>query len=436
MQVQQTAKNKPLSALVMGLMSGTSVDAVDVAICRFSEDGSEPGLIELEVLYYAEQPYPAQARAAVFGAFGGEVGPARLCELNFELGEVFAQAALDGLGAAGIAPGDLDLIASHGQTIYHQVAPDHTRSTLQMAEAALIAARTGLSVANDFRPADMAVGGQGAPLVPYFDLLFFADPHKIRALQNIGGIGNVTFLPTGATAQDVLAFDTGPGNALLDFAARHFSAGTAQFDQDGQLAGAGRIHAGWLAELLAHPYFALRPPKSTGRELFGDAFARAVLERAAHLGLPPADTLATLTALTAKSIAGAIRRFSPTGLPTELIVSGGGARNPVLMEGLAEWLPGVEVKPHDAFGVRAEAKEAVAFALLGYELLRNRPANLPGCTGASRPTLLGKLTPGSNWAALWQKFGPAMLPSGNNSENEITKENQWPTTPRLRLRPT
>lgn len=421
--------HSPLSAIIIGLMSGTSVDAVDVAICRFEEDLALPGEIGLELLHYAEQPHDSIVRRQAFEAFEGKAGPAELCELNFALGEVFGGAVNKTLQEAGLEAGQIDLIASHGQTIYHQVAAGHRPSTLQMGDGAVLAARSGISVGHDFRTADMALGGQGAPLVPYFDLLFFAQPESSRALLNIGGIGNVTFLPTGESHP--LAFDTGPGNSLLDYAARHFSAGQNQFDADGRLAALGTIHPMWLAELLAHPYFDLKPPKSTGRELFGDEFARGVLARAAELGLGPEDTLATLTAFTAKSIAQSVRKFSPVKRLDEFIVSGGGARNPVLMAMLEEWLPGVPVLPHDQFGLRAEAKEAVAFALLGYQLLRNRPANVPGCTGASRPALLGKIAPGLNWAALWQKFGPVMAAFDPNNLEENT---QWQTMPRLRLR--
>jgi anhydro-N-acetylmuramic acid kinase len=431
------SKSVPLSATIVGLMSGTSVDGVDVALCRFEEDLTNPGEIELEVLGYSEQSFPPEIRAQVFEAFQEKSGPAQICELNFGLGEVFAGAALQGLAEAGLDPAQVDLISSHGQTLYHQVAAGHRLSTLQMAEPAVIAARTGVTVAFDFRTADVALGGQGAPLAPYFDVLFFSHPTRNRALQNIGGIGNITFLPAGGTKAP-LALDTGPGNALMDAAARIFSGGRLQFDRDGEMAGRGSIHPDWLAELMAHPYIQAGLPKSTGREVFGDAFARQLVDRAAQRGLSPEDTLATLTAFTARSIAASIKRFSPVAKLDELIVSGGGAHNRVLLDMLAEWLPGVAVLHHDQFGVPASAKEAVCFALLGYELLRNRPANLPGSTGAARASLLGKLAPGLNFAPLLQKFGPVMLPfSPDPGPSASSKENtSWQTMPRLKLRPT
>ncbi len=434
-----------LTANIIGLMSGTSVDAMDVALCHFEEnitqDGTEPSFIELEVLHYAEKPFAAELKAQIFLAFQGEAGPAELCELNFGLGEAFAAAANSALAEAGYQAEDFDLIASHGQTIYHQVAAGHRPSTLQMADGAIIAARTGLTVAHDFRPADMAVGGQGAPLVPYFDALFFADSQKSRALLNIGGIGNFTYLPAGGNPEKIFALDTGPGNSLMDFAIRHFSQGQAQFDQDGAMAERGAIANGWLNELLSHPYFAAPLPKSTGRELFGDDFARTAIARAVSLGLSPEDILATLTAFTARSVALGVRQYA--GRLQQLVVSGGGARNPVLMDMLAEWLPGVEVLQHDQFGVRAEAKEAVAFALLGYELLRNRPANLPHCTGAARPAILGKLAPGDNYARLLQKFAPHMTAFNgqasiqkiqNRDPNSNEELASWPKMPRLSLK--
>ncbi len=416
-----------LESYIAGLMSGTSVDAIDVALCRFVEDMDDPGEIELELLAYQEYPMPVDLRERVFEAFTERSGPAELCELNFELGEAFAAAFQQAIVSSDLSATQFDLIASHGQTIYHQVKAGRRRSTLQMAESAVIAERTGVSVVHDFRTADMAVGGQGAPLVPYFDLVFFGDSRVSRVLQNIGGIGNITYLPSGGSPEDLIAFDTGPGNALIDAAARIFSQGQNQYDHDGELAGQGTINAAWLGELLSHPYFKLPPPKSTGREIFGDAFARQAIARAAELGLDPPDTMATLTAFTAKSIAQGLRQFLPKTPLEELIVSGGGARNPVLLGMLGEWLPGVVIRTHDEFGLPAEAKEAVAFALLGYELLRGRPANLPVCTGARSAVLLGKLSPGNRYAELLQKFGPVVQKKENN---------QWPRTPHLKLRRT
>ena len=400
-------------------MSGTSVDGVDVALCRFHEDTATPGDIGLEMLNYIEQPFPDALRAQIFAAFAAVLTPADLCELSFALGEVYGAAALRGLDGFNVA--DVNLIASHGQTLYHQVAAGRRRSTWQAGDAAIIAGRTGVTVAHDFRPADIAAGGQGAPLVPYFDALFLRDPTKNRALVNIGGIGNVTFLPADGIP---FAFDTGPGNMIVDYAARAISGGGLTFDRDGVLAGAGRVDAGWLAELMAHPYLAAPPPKSTGREVFGDEYAATLLERARVLGLSDTDIVATLTAFTARSIADALRRFAPAPID-EVILSGGGTYNPVMRDMLAERIGGAALLSHDSFGVRADSKEAVAFALLGYELLRNRPTNIG--TGAPRPAVLGKLAPGLNYAPLLRTYAPLM--TDFNPEDSRT----WPKLPRLHI---
>jgi anhydro-N-acetylmuramic acid kinase len=311
------------------------------------------------------------------------------------LGEVFAAAVKRVIGEENIP--DLDLIASHGQTIYHLVEPGRTRGTLQMGEPAVIAERTGITVAADFRPADMAAGGEGAPLVAHFDALFFGGD-RVRALQNIGGIANVTFVAPGMTPY---AFDTGPGNALLDSAARLLY--DEPCDRDGQHAAGGDVDEYLLSSLLAHPYFRRSPPKSTGRETFGDAFATEAIARGKESGSAGDDIMATLTALTAKSIAGAYRRFGPPGIE-EVVLSGGGAHNPALVEAIRRRLPGVAVRRHEEFGIPGDAKEAVAFALLGYETLLGLPGNLPACTGAAHPVILGKLVPGRNYPSLMRKI--------------------------------
>jgi anhydro-N-acetylmuramic acid kinase len=253
----------------------------------------------------------------------------------------------------------------------------------------------------DFRVADMAVGGLGAPLVSYFDALFFGGDGTARALQNIGGIGNVTFVPASHALRDSYAFDTGPGNVLIDFGARHFSHGTAQLDRDGAMSRRGRAHLGLLEEVLAHPYFSEPPPKATGRELFGDAYAAGVISRAGALALSPEDTMATLTAITVESIARAYQTFGPAELH-EVVLAGGGAQNSFLKEQLRNRLPDLRFRVHDEFGVPAAAKEAMAFALLAYDGLHGRPTNLPRCTGAREPVTLGKIVPGRNYTTLME----------------------------------
>ena len=387
--------------LVLGLMSGTSVDAIDAALVRFEEAA---GTLDLALLAASTPPLPPAVRAAALGVIPPGRGSARrVCALDFAVGEAFAAAALAAIEAAGCAPGDVDLIASHGQTLYHLVERGRVRGTLQVGEPAVIAERTGITVAANFRPRDVAAGGQGAPLVSLFDALLFSDPARTRAVQNIGGIANCTVLPAGGGPDAAFAFDTGPGNGLIDHAAATLSGGRLRYDVDGAWAAQGRASEALLSALLAHPYYAAPPPKTTGKELFGPAYADAIIEQGRALGLSDADLMATLTALTARSIADAYARFAPGGAVDEVILGGGGADNPTLVRRLAEALPGVPLRRSDEFGVPAGSKEAVAFALLGYQLAHGRPGNVPGCTGARRAVPLGCLTPGENFGALMAK---------------------------------
>ncbi len=393
--------------LVVGLMSGTSMDAIDAALVELGPDDA-PRTLRMRVRHFLMAPLEPALRERVRALLPPHAGSTSgVCEVNQLLGEAFAGAALELLRAAGCAPAEVDLIASHGQTVYHQVAAGAVRSTLQIGAPAVIAARTGCTVAADFRTADIARGGEGAPLVPYLDALLFRHPTLRRAVQNIGGIGNVTYLAPGAPA---LAFDTGPGNVLIDEAVRQLSGGRLLFDEDGRMAAAGAPDEELLADLLQHPFLQRQPPRSTGRELFGPTEAQEIITRAAAAGLSPEQTVATITALTAWSIAEACQRYC--GPVDEMWLSGGGARNPTLRAMIAAALPGAQVRPADDFGLDADAKEAVAFALLGYACLHGYPAGMPGVTGASAPAVLGSLTPGANYRALLAKAlaAPAAAP--------------------------
>ena len=383
---------------VIGLMSGTSADGVDAAVVEIR--GAPPDLT-VEVLSFAFVPFDADQRASIFGLFDPARGTVdRICRMNFALGEWFAAATLHAIEQAGLSPGDVALVGSHGQTIYHAVGADSpVKSTLQIGEAAVIAARTGITTVADFRVADVARGGQGAPLVSYVDWLLLRHPTLTRAVQNIGGIANVTYLPPGDNVTGVIAFDTGPGNMLIDDAAGRATAGAQAYDRDGALAAQGQVDQGLLAELLTHPYLGLPPPKTTGREQFGASFASEVWARATARGLGGEDVVATLAALTAASIADAYRRFLPN-VPDEVILGGGGASNPVLVAMLRQRLAPARVIAHEAVGISSDAKEAVAFAVLAYEAIHGRPGNLPTCTGADSPAGLGKITPGANYAQL------------------------------------
>jgi anhydro-N-acetylmuramic acid kinase len=387
---------------VVGVMTGTSVDAIDVALCELQAAPvpNPAGTLALRLLTYQEQPFPASIRERILHIMqDGEGKLAELAELNFLLGRVLASAVLSTIEVSCYPLDEIDLIASHGQTIYHLVEPGHQYATWQIGEAAVLAAETGLTVIADFRVADIAAGGQGAPLVSFLDALMFASDERTRALQNIGGIGNVTFLPAKTGMNDVYAFDTGPGNVLIDHAVRYFSQGAIHYDRDGVMAQAGQVDCVLLEEVLAHPYFHRPPPKTTGRELFGDAFASALIEQALQRGMSPEDIVATFTAITAESIATAYRDFGPERID-EVVVSGGGAYNPVLMNMLSTALPTTQVTRYDAYGLPANAKEAVAFAVLGYETLHGRASNAPNCTGARAPVVLGKITPGANFPHL------------------------------------
>jgi anhydro-N-acetylmuramic acid kinase len=383
--------------IVIGLMSGTSVDCIDAVVAEIT--GAPPAL-HVKQRSLASVDLPADLRGAIFRIFRPETSSVdQVCALNFAIGEAFATAAARVAAEAGLdLHTQVDLIASHGQTAWHAVRSDGSvDSTLQLGCGAVIAERTGVTTVSDFRTRDVAAGGQGAPLVSFAETLLYAQPGKVRALQNIGGIANVTVLP--GDDRPALAFDTGPGNMLIDYAARRTSGGTLEYDVDGQFAGRGHVHPGLLAELLHHPYLSLRPPKTTGREDFGDQYAAQIWERAGELGIAAVDAIATLTAFTASTIADAYRAYSPYPID-EVIVGGGGAFNPVLMRLLRERLDGLPILRQEDLGFSSKGKEGLAFAIMGYETFHGRPANAPSCTGARHAVPLGQITPGDNYLDL------------------------------------
>ena len=390
--------------LVVGLISGTSLDAVDAALVdiRAADDALEISLID-----FAETAWPSELRDLLRGWSdpGAAVRLADLGQASNAVGELFAGAASDVSRQAGMDLEAIDLICSHGQTVHHAVGRDgRALASLQIGQPAIIAELTGRTVVADFRPRDIAGGGQGAPLVSFVDALLFAEAGRTVAALNLGGIANVTVVPAGAPHESV-AFDTGPGNALIDAAARRLLG--EPFDRAGAVAAAGKASPALLDELLAEPYFEQAPPKSTGRELFGDDLVERVLARASQLVLGQADVLATLTELTSRSVVRALGRWSPAW-PAVVHVSGGGTRNGTLMRSLeralAEAVPvgGVPpiVRPLDDAGLPSAAKEAVAFAILGHEALHGRPNNLPSSTGARQAAVLGAIWPGQNYGRL------------------------------------
>jgi len=376
---------------VVGLMSGTSADGVDAAVVEI--DG-----VKVHLLAFDTFAYPTALRRQILDLCRPEAARLNdICHYNFVLGEVFAEAVIKLCSKSGISLSSIDLIGSHGQTIYHQPSGKRyrcrtIRSTLQIGEPSVIAQRTGITTVADFRPRDMAAGGQGAPLVPYADYVLFKHKKLTRAIQNIGGIANVTFLPGGCTQDDIIAFDTGPGNMIIDSVIRLISNGRKRYDAGGKVAARGTVDKRLLSELLRHPFFQRRPPKSTGREEFGSDFAEKIYRRARKKGLADADIVSTLTALTARSIAQAYRWFLKA-MPDELILCGGGSHNHTLVEMLHGELPDVKMLSTDYFGISVDAREAVSFAILAWATINGMANNIPAATGAERPVILGKIVP-------------------------------------------
>jgi len=383
---------------VLGMMSGTSADGIDVALVQLS--GAPPD-VSAEFQAYHHVPFRPSVRETVLRlANGAPTTTAEISELNFILGEELARAAIAASKKWRVAVSAIDLIGSHGQTVFHLGAAAkfqgkvRSPSTMQIGDLNVIAERTGVTTVGDFRPADMAAGGQGAPLVPFVDYLLYRDSQKGRAALNIGGIANVTVIPGGAKPGDIFAFDTGPGNMVIDALAEQLTRGRTAYDRDAHIALSGRTIQELLLRLMREPYLRKKPPKSAGREQFGQPYARELLAWGHRHHAGPADIVRTATVFTALSIADAFRRFvlPRTGVD-ELIVTGGGAKNPLIMAQLAAALPGIEIIPPTHFGVPPEAKEAFAFAALAYETYHGRPSNVPSATGARHPAILGKIVP-------------------------------------------
>ena len=382
--------------LVLGLMSGTSADGIDIALASIS---GAPPRVKARLINHTAVNFPAQVRAEILRvAEQRAITAGELSQLNFRLGQLFADAAKTACERFRVALSSVDLIGGHGQTIFHQgrAVPylgGRVASTMQIGEGAVIAARTGVTTVADFRPADMAMGGQGAPLVPYADYLLYSDGKLGRASLNLGGIANVTVIPAGAARERVFAFDTGPANMLIDALVAHFTRGRKKFDQCAKMAQAGRAIPALLDELMRDPYLKLKPPKSTGREYYGGDYVKRVLALGRRHRAKPNDLIRCVTIFTALSVVDALNRFvAPKVQLDQLIVSGGGAQNPLIMAQLAAALPGVEVLSSSRVGVPEEAKEAFAFALLAYETFHQRAGNVFSATGASGPAILGKIS--------------------------------------------
>ena len=380
---------------VVGLMSGTSVDGVDAALVEIQGHGLET---QIELLAFHSHPFEAEVRNRIFDLFRPETSRVdEICQMNFLIGEIFADAALAVIREAELDVEEIDLIGSHGQTVYHlppQIDAQYIPSTLQIGEPAVIAHRTGIPTIANFRVADLAAGGQGAPLVPYVDFLLFRREDRTVALQNIGGISNVTLIPAGAAGSDVLASDTGPGNMIIDSVMEILTDGAERYDNAGQFAAQGSVCESLLGEWLGHPFISAPPPKTTGREAFGRQFAGQAIQQAQTQRLGPADLVTTVTAFTAHSIFDYYRRFLfPPYSINEIYISGGGVHNLTLMEHLKRLFQPIPLSSVDAIGVSSDAKEAIAFAVLANEAVHGRPTNLPNVTGASQPMVLGTFSP-------------------------------------------
>lgn len=391
---------------IIGLMSGTSLDGVDAAITLI-RTGKDGAVESVRLAAHVYLPYSDAVRDVV----------SRLCTLDgariddltyahYGLSEWYAEAVAGVLAAAKVGAEAVDAVSMHGQTVWHAPVPRPfpgpkgelpVKGTLQLGSASVLRERTGLPVVSDLRARDMAAGGEGAPLAPYIDALLFGSEDEGRIVQNIGGIGNATVLPAGVRAsggEGIVAFDTGPGNMVMDAVVIAGTAGKARYDDGGAIAASGRADEAIVEELMKDPYFARRPPKSTGREVYGADFTASFLKRTKERGLSFADAAATATAFTAESIARSYRDFILPGTPVSAVLAaGGGALNPTLLRMIEARLPaGIKVRPSAEYGVPDQAREAMAFALIAHESLMGRPANLPSVTGARRPVVLGNLS--------------------------------------------
>jgi anhydro-N-acetylmuramic acid kinase len=388
--------------LVIGLMSGTSLDGVDAALVEIKGAGEST---RIQLKHFVSVPFANDVQAELLRVASQTPVPAQvISHLNFLLATLYTEAITRLCQEAGIELSQVDLIGSHGQTIFHQseTAPFCGRmlaSTLQIGEGSLLAENTGITTISDFRPRDMAAGGKGAPLIPYVDYLLFRDQRLSRVLLNVGGIANITSLPAAATIEQVKAFDTGPGNMVIDALVRRFTNDEKTYDANGSIGAVGQVLAPLLEHLLTDPFFQAHPPKTAGREQFGEPFVRQMVEHSGSARFE--DLVCTATELTVRSVTAAVTRFVlPETNVQQLIVSGGGARNVFLMQRLQSALPDIKVLSSDDLGIPTSAKEAIGFAILANETLHLHSGNVPAATGARRPVVLGKVVYGDNYKRL------------------------------------
>ncbi len=388
------------SKLVIGLMSGTSLDGIDAALVKITETTGVSTNMDVELVEFISIPYSQQMRQEILNCCDEQVGTVdKVCRMNFKLGEWLAESVFQVAAKADMSIEEIDLIGSHGQTIYHDVRDKSLISTLQIGTGAVLAERTGITTVSNFRLRDVAAGGEGAPLVPYVDQLIYTSSEHNRVLQNIGGIGNYTYLPCGADVTSVKGSDTGPGNMLIDGVVSILSDGYLHYDQNGKWASKGQINQKLLNKLMSHPFIQESAPKTTGREAFGLNYARQLIRWGKEYNLSDDDIVATTTAFTACSIIKAYQRFISDSID-QIIIGGGGSYNLTLVRMIKEYgratLGEVEVLTQEDLGFSSEAKEAIAFAILAYQTMKGCPNNLPQVTGAAHPVILGEITPGQN----------------------------------------
>ena len=379
--------------IVIGLMSGTSADGVSAIIAKVKKCGIETSF---KLIAYKTYPYPKKIREKIFELFNPSISTVdKICYMNFIIGEVFADACIKIAEEAHISMKNIDLIGSHGQTIYHipkevRVNNYSSKSTLQIGEPSVIAERTGIITIADFRPKDIAAGGEGAPIIPYIDYILFSKLNKNLVVQNIGGIANLTYIPKKGSIDNIVAFDTGPGNMVIDEVVKIITNGKLSYDYDGKIASQGKISKRLLSFLMEHPFLRKKPPKSTGREEFGYRFAIEAYKKGKDMGLSNEDIVATLTAFTAESIVYSYRNFIPEDIE-EVILGGGGSKNKTLVKMISERLSGIKISLHEDYGIPAQAKEPLGMALLANETLCGNYNNVPKATGAKKRVIMGKI---------------------------------------------